>query len=71
MKALPQARPAIARAGYRCEPYHRAPSRARLRPQSALLARARRHAGPVRRPLSRSRLLPGTTGRRTVPALQI
>jgi hypothetical protein len=43
------------RVSYRSEPMHRAPSRARLRPHSAVVAAGRRRMHPVRKALARAR----------------
>jgi len=61
----------VLRVSYRVEPERRAPSRARLRPHSALVAAARRRSPPARRPLSRSRPAMSITSRRALPAIHI
>ncbi|MEP6941827.1 MAG: hypothetical protein ABI981_02760 [Betaproteobacteria bacterium] len=59
------------RVSYRTEPERRAPSRARLRPHSALVAAARRRSPPARKPLSRSRPALSATSRRSLTAVPI
>jgi len=59
------------RDSYRNEPMHRAPSRARLRPQSALVAAWRRRMPPVRKALARHRPALLAVPRRALPSIHL